>query len=105
MRVRWTPALLRWRVAYTVWGWWYDSKRWLTAAEPGAQSRLGSIIEAVANVMVGYSIALAAQLVILPAYGAELSLRSNLEIGLWFTVVSLCRSYLLRRWFNARSRR
>jgi hypothetical protein len=36
----------------------------------------------------------------LPMYGVHLSLADNAAIGLWFTLVSICRSYVLRRWFN-----
>lgn len=65
-----------------------------------SQSRRGSAIEAVANVVLGYWIAIAAQLAIFPLFGVYLPMGDNLVIGLLFTVVSLVRSYLLRRLFN-----
>ena len=79
-----------------------STKFWIGSREqrPGQQSRVGSFVEALANVAIGYGIALASQLVILPAYGVHVSMRANIEIGLWFTAVSICRSYCLRRWFN-----
>jgi hypothetical protein len=52
------------------------------------------------NVALGYGVALASQLVIFPLYGIHVPLSSNIAIGLWFTVVSLVRSYCIRRWFN-----
>lgn len=64
------------------------------------QSRKHSIIEATANVLIGYFVAIAAQLAIFPAFGIAISIADNLAIGLFFTVVSLLRSYLLRRLFN-----
>lgn len=64
------------------------------------QSRTGSAVEAVANVVVGFGVALAAQLLIFPHFGFNPSLDQNLAIGAAFTVVSLVRSYLLRRIFN-----
>lgn len=64
------------------------------------QSRSGSAAEAVVNVLVGYLVALAAQLVILPLFGVNLPLADNLLIGAMFTAVSLFRSYCLRRFFN-----
>lgn len=76
-----------------------------TQCKSGTQSRLGSLCEALINVSIGYVIALASQLVILPAYGVHLSLWANVEIGLWFTAVSICRSYCIRRWFNGLRRR
>lgn len=57
-------------------------------------------MEAVANVLVGYSIALVSQLLIFSAYGVHLSLGQNAMIGVWFTLISLVRSYVLRRVFN-----
>ena len=65
------------------------------------QTRTASAVEAVANVLVGYFVALASQLVIFAAYGVHLSLADNAMIGVWFTLISLVRSYLLRRIFNA----
>ena len=57
-------------------------------------------MEAVANVLVGYTVALASQLVIFAAYDVRLSLGQNAMIGVWFTLISLVRSYALRRFFN-----
>ncbi len=65
------------------------------------QSRLMSAVEAVANVAVGYGVAVATQLAVFPLFGLEASLTQNLAIGLIFTVVSLVRSYALRRAFEA----
>lgn len=64
------------------------------------QSRLMSAVESVANVAVGYSVAVATQAVVFPMFGLRASLGDNLKIGLIFTVVSLARSYALRRVFN-----
>lgn len=64
------------------------------------QTRTASAVEAVANVLVGYFVALASQLVIFAGYGVHLSLADNAMIGVWFTLISLVRSYLLRRIFN-----
>lgn len=65
-----------------------------------SQTRRHSVFEAVANVMVGYGISLIAQIVIFPLFGIKATLAQNIGIGLAFTVVSLVRSYLLRRLFN-----
>jgi len=66
-----------------------------------SQSRRMSLIEAVANVAVGYGVAVLAQIAAFPLFGIHASLPDNLLIGLVFTVVSLARSYALRRVFNA----
>lgn len=67
---------------------------------PAGQTRLQSLGEAIVNVAIGYGIALAAQLVVFPLYGMKPSLADNLQIGAAFTVVSIVRSFALRRLFN-----
>lgn len=64
------------------------------------QSRRGSIVEAVVNVLVGYGVAVTAQVMVFPLFGINIPLGDNLAIGVVFTVVSLMRSYALRRAFN-----
>jgi uncharacterized membrane protein (DUF106 family) len=68
------------------------------------QSRRSSFIEACINVLIGYGVALASQLLIFPLFSIHVPLSTNLWIGLWFTLISLVRSYVIRRWFNARIR-
>ena len=65
-----------------------------------SQSRAYSLIESCANVAIGYGVALAAQLAIFPLYGMTVSLSQNMQIGALFTVVSIARSYCVRRAFN-----
>ena len=69
------------------------------------QSRVASLAESAMNVLIGYGVALASQLVIFPMFGIHLPLSDNLAIGAWFTLISLVRSYAIRRWFNARLHR
>jgi hypothetical protein len=59
-----------------------------------------SLVEAVANVFVGYWLAVATQVVVFPLFGLAVTLRENLTIGGVFTLMSLGRSYLLRRVFE-----
>ena len=66
------------------------------------QTRRHSAMESVANVIIGYSVALVSQILIFPLFGIFLPLSSNLEIGAYFTVISLIRSYVLRRLFTNR---
>jgi hypothetical protein len=69
------------------------------------QSRHHSLIESVTNVVVGYLIAVFSQVVIFPFFDIDIPLRDNFLIGLWFTVISIGRSYALRRWFTRRTER
>lgn len=64
------------------------------------QSRRGSALEAVVNVLVGYWINIAANFTIFPVFGWHITLEQNLLIGVFYTVVSLLRSFGLRRLFN-----
>ena len=65
------------------------------------QSRLMSLVESLANVLVGYGVAVITQVVVFPMFGLAVTIAENLLIGLVFTGVSLVRSYALRRSFEA----
>lgn len=64
------------------------------------QSRTMSLVEAVTNVLVGYGVAVTTQMLVFPLFGLHTTLQENLVIGLIFTIISLVRSYLLRRAFE-----
>jgi hypothetical protein len=58
------------------------------------QSRLMSLVEAIANVAVGYGIAVLTQVLVFPLFGLSATISQNLGIGAIFIIVSLARSYL-----------
>ena len=64
------------------------------------QSRRQSLIEAITNVVVGYALAVLTQIVVFPWFGLKVSLNDNLAIGAMFVLISLLRSYALRRLFE-----
>jgi hypothetical protein len=64
------------------------------------QSRAMSFIEAVANVVVGYGVAVATQILIFPVFGLHTTLAQNLQMGGIFSAISILRSFLLRRLFE-----
>ena len=64
------------------------------------QSRGMSLVESIANVVVGYGVAVATQVLIFPAFGVHVTLAQNLKISAAFTVISICRSFALRRLFE-----
>ncbi len=64
------------------------------------QSRRMSLLESLTNVLVGYGVAIVTQILVFPWFGLQVSLGDNLAIGTIFTVVSLIRSYALRRVFE-----
>lgn len=65
-----------------------------------SQSRTMSFVESIANVIVGYGIALVTQIVVFPLLGLHPTLAQNLRIGVVFTGVSIARSFALRRVFE-----
>lgn len=60
-----------------------------------------SLIKAIANVFVGYGVAVLTQIMIFPVFGLHTTLAQNLQMGAIFTVVSIVRSFALRRVFEA----
>ena len=65
------------------------------------QSRTMSMVEAATNVVVGYVLAIATQIIVFPWFGIETGLAEHLTIGLAFVGISLARGFLLRRLFEA----
>lgn len=66
-----------------------------------AQTKFGSMMEAVINMLIGFVINWSCNMLVLPMFGfASLTGGTAFEIGLVFTVVSLVRQYVLRRVFN-----
>ena len=66
------------------------------------QTRLGSFIEAMINVVIGFTINYVANLCIFPLFGMHISPGNNFLMGLIYTAISVVRSYLIRRYFNAK---
>ena len=64
------------------------------------QTRLMSLVEAFANVVVGYGIAVLTQLIVFPWFGLAAHLDDALALGAVFTLVSLIRAFALRRLFE-----
>jgi hypothetical protein len=70
----------------------------------GKQSRADSLMEALTNIAIGLTISTAANQLFIPlATGHAITLRANVVLGVIYTVISLARSYLIRRAFNGKS--
>jgi len=65
------------------------------------QTRVISFVESVLNMMSGYVLSLVIWQVIGPLFGYHVTLWDNFWITNIFTVVSILRSYVWRRFFNA----
>ncbi len=64
------------------------------------QTKLASIIETVLNISMGYVINTATAILLLPVFGVYLSIGLNMKISAAMTIVSVVRSYFVRRAFN-----
>jgi hypothetical protein len=64
------------------------------------QTRLGSLIEAWTNTLLGAFINLGVSIVVYPLFGATFSFMQNVYLVIVFTFISVVRGYVIRRWFN-----
>ena len=64
------------------------------------QTRRSSLIEAWANIGIGFGINYVINMLVFPLVGASLTLGQNFWVGCIFTGVSVLRSYAIRRYFN-----
>ena len=67
------------------------------------QSRKMSFVESLFNVMIGYGIAVTSQQLVFPWFGIHTTIKESMHIGAIFTIISIVRSYLVRRLFNWRA--
>tara|TARA_R110002051_G_scaffold297564_2_gene363958 strand:+ start:18587 stop:18802 length:216 start_codon:yes stop_codon:yes gene_type:complete len=67
------------------------------------QTKKQSLFESLSNTAVGFFVSYASTFLIFPLMGFESSGGKNLIITLYFTVVSILRSYVLRRYFNKKT--
>lgn len=66
------------------------------------QTRLESLLESVINTMSGFLISLAFWiLVVIPVWDLKVTMFDNLVITCCFTILSIGRGYIWRRFFNA----
>lgn len=65
-----------------------------------SQSRKHSMLEAIINVVVGFSINFLLNMLVFPLFGWEISAAQNIALGVIYTVISIVRGYSLRRVFN-----
>lgn len=65
-----------------------------------SQTRFGSVLESIANIVIGFAINWVANLLIFPLFGFDITPSQAFHVGLIFTAISLVRSYVLRRVFN-----
>lgn len=64
------------------------------------QTRTLSLVEATANTAVGFIVNMGGQYIIFPVLGIAVSHAEHVWLALFFTVLSIGRGYVIRRWFN-----
>ena len=64
------------------------------------QSKLDSFIEAWLNVLIGFGVSVLANFVIFPLVGIGASTTQIITVGIFMTLVSVARSYFVRRFAN-----
>jgi hypothetical protein len=67
------------------------------------QSKKESFKESLINTFIGFTISLAATFLVLPLFGIHSTALKNLGITICFTVISILRGYLIRRYFNKKN--
>jgi len=65
------------------------------------QSIRMSLIETIVSVCIGLVVSFVSQLWLFRIYDISITLAQNLELTLYFTVVSVIRGFALRRFFNS----
>lgn len=67
-----------------------------------SQSKKASFAEACLNTLVSYIIAVGIGQLVYGYYRLPIDLELNMKLTAIFTVASIVRGYLIRRWFNGR---
>ena len=62
------------------------------------QTRVESLIEALIYTVVGFIINYVANIIVLRAYGYQVSMGTAFSISMIFTAISVARGYTIRRW-------
>lgn len=66
------------------------------------QTKLESLLEVAVSIAIGFCVSLAFwRYVVVPLFKLPVGTGENLEITALFTVLSVVRSYIMRRFFNA----
>lgn len=66
------------------------------------QTIKGSLTESVANSIIGFMVSFLGSFLIFPFWGMDvLRLDQNLGVVLSFHLLSIARSFVIRRWFNS----
>ena len=68
------------------------------------QTKRQSLIETLTSVFVGWLIGVILNMLVLPLFDYDITVVDSLLVSLIFTVISVVRGYLIRRFFNSKER-
>lgn len=77
-----------------------SEEAWQHLRPASGQSLRHSILETVVSTSVGYALSSGLMFFLAWAYGLRSSPATNFQVVFWFTLLSLLRSFVLRRIFN-----
>lgn len=66
------------------------------------QTKLGSFIESIINTLIGFGISFVAWPVAAGLFKLTYTGAQHIGVVVFFTVISVIRGYVIRRWFNQR---
>lgn len=64
------------------------------------QTKLQSKIEAIVNSVIGYIISVGVMIMVMPLFDVHITPTKNMLLVGVFTIISIIRNYIIRRWFN-----
>ena len=64
------------------------------------QSKIQSFYESLLNIFIGWVVSVISSAIIFPMLGVDLPLEANLKASVFFTAISIVRTYFVRRLFN-----
>ena len=68
------------------------------------QTKRQSLVETLTSVFVGWLIGVILNMLVLPLFDYNITVVDSLWVSLIFTVVSVIRSYVIRRFFNSKEK-
>lgn len=65
------------------------------------QTKTQSWLECFTNIGIGWTVNFIAQLILFPMFDMHITIHDQILLGTIFTVISICRQYVLRRIYNS----
>lgn len=93
-------TLLGWAIICGLFTVFYTAWAAFSSSKVGGQSMRDSMMETWTNIVIGFSVNYAANMIVLPMDGHDISPESAFLIGVIYTAISVVRQFVLRRVYN-----